>query len=315
MHAGRYYSNCGAGNSKFDFVTIDLIVNPASGPNLRRVPRRERVAFVTQTLRAHGATTVRATETTGPGDGARAVRHALEVGTDRVIVWGGDGTLNEVAGVLLGSGLALGVVPGGSGNGFSRGLGLPIDLEAAISVAMHGRARDIDTGLVDGRPFLNLAGVGFDAAVAERFNTRNLRRGLVPYVTSIFHEWRTYEARRFTISLDDHAPVITDAHFVVVCNGQQYGHGARVAPAASFDDGQFDVVAVPRITLSRLVRHGWRLFNGTLPVVPGVFTARARRVVVSHGDALPIHLDGEVFEAATRRVFEVRPTSLRVMVP
>ncbi|WP_396627155.1 diacylglycerol/lipid kinase family protein [Luteitalea sp.] len=296
-------------------MTVDLIVNPASGPDLRRVPRRDRVDFVSRALRAHGATTVRATVTTGQGDGLQAVRHALEAGTDRVVVWGGDGTLNEVAGAMLGTGLALGVVPGGSGNGLSRGLGLPQAPEAAVAVAMHGRARDIDSGLVSGRPFFNLAGVGFDAAVAERFNTRNLRRGLVPYVTSILQEWRTFEPRRFTITLDDHVPVVTEAHFVVVCNGQQYGHGARVAPDAAFDDGQFDVVAVPHITLSRLVRHGWRLFNGTLPAVPGVFTARARRVVVAHADALPIHLDGEVFDADTRRIFEVRPRSLRVMVP
>ncbi|BCS36002.1 hypothetical protein TBR22_A52390 [Luteitalea sp. TBR-22] len=296
-------------------MIVDLIVNPASGPNLRRVRRAERVGFVSKVLRAHGATTIRATVTTGPGDGARAVRDALAAGTDRVVVWGGDGTLNEVAGALLDSGHALGIVPGGSGNGFSRGLGLPLDPEAAVAVAMHGRARDIDSGLVDGRPFLNLAGVGFDAAVAERFNTRNLRRGLVPYVTSIFHEWRTFDSRTFTIGIDDDAPIVVDGHFVVVCNGQQYGHGARVAPGAAFDDGQFDVVAVPRITLSRLVRHGWRLFNGTLPVVPGVFTARARRVVLSQSDALPIHLDGEVFDSATRRIFEVRPHSLRVMTP
>ena len=76
-------------------------------------------------------------------------------------------------------------------------------------------------------------------------------------------------------------PVEIDADLVVVCNGQQYGHGARVAPGASFDDGLFDVVAVPRITAARIVGHGWRLFSGTLPQVPGVFTGRARRVEVS----------------------------------
>ena len=99
----------------------------------------------------------------------------------------------------------------------------------------------------------------------------------------------------------------------MVCNGQQYGHGARVAPGASFDDGLFDVVAVPRITAARIVGHGWRLFSGTLPLVPGVFTGRARRVEVSQARAMPIHLDGEVANAETARTFEVRPRSLRVM--
>jgi diacylglycerol kinase (ATP) len=294
-------------------MTVDLIVNPASGP-VRGVPRRDRVDFVSRLLRTLGAATIRATETTGSGDGAWAARTALEAGTDRVIVWGGDGTLNEVAGVLLDTGVCLGILPGGSGNGFARGLGLPLAVQNAVAVAMHGRARDIDTGMVGGRTFLNLAGIGFDAAVADRFNTRNMRRGLGPYVTSIFHVWRTFESQRFRLRLDTGIPVDLEAHFVVVCNGQQYGHGARIAPAAAFDDGMFDVVAVPRITASRLARHGWRLFNGSLARVPGVVTGRAASVRISQERALPIHLDGEVMEAEQSRTFEVRPRSLRVMV-
>ncbi|AMY12906.1 Putative lipid kinase BmrU [Luteitalea pratensis] len=294
-------------------MTVDLIVNPASGPVVGRLPRRDRVHAVSHQLRTLGATTIRATETVGHGDAAEAVRRALDAGSDRVVVWGGDGTLNEVASSLLDTGMRLGVVPGGSGNGFARGLGLPLGLHAAVHVAMLGSPRDIDTGLVNGRSFLNLAGIGFDAAVAERFNTSNLRRGLVPYLTSILHEWRTAAPQHFRIRLDESMPIEIDADLVVVCNGQQYGHGARVAPEASFDDGLFDVVAVPRITAARILGHGWRLFSGTLAQVPGVFTGRARRVEVSQANAVPIHLDGEVANAETARTFEVRPGSLRIM--
>ena len=296
-------------------MTIDLIVNPASGPASRRLPRHDRLAFVSHRLRALGATTLRATETTGPGDGARAVRAALDAGTDRVVAWGGDGTVNEVAAGLLDTGTCLGIIAGGSGNGLARGLGLPLDVDTAVAVAMHGRAHDIDTGLVGGRTFLNLAGVGFDAAVAHRFNTANQRRGLGPYVSSVVREWRTFESLRFRLRLDDAPPVELDAHLVVVCNGQQYGHGARIAPAAAFDDGLFDVVAVPTITATRLARHGWRLFSGSLARVPGVFTGRARRIQLSQDRPLPIHLDGEVMAAELSRTFEVRPRSLRVMKP
>jgi len=296
-------------------MTVDLIVNPAAGPVLRRLPRHERVHVVSRLLRTLGATMVRATETTGRGDGARAVRAALDAGSERVVVWGGDGTLNEVAGQMLGTGVPLGVVPGGSGNGLARGLGLPLVVAEAVRVAMLGTPRDIDTGLVDGQPFLNLAGVGLDAAVAERVNTGNLRRGLVPYVTSVFQEWRTFEVQRFRIRLDMAMPVDIEAHLVVVCNGQQYGHGALVAPDAAFDDGLFDVVAVPQVTAARIVRHGWRLFAGTLPQVPGVYTARAARVELSQAQPTPVHLDGEVFEAARSRTFQMRPRSLRVMTP
>ena len=296
-------------------MTVDLIVNPASGPVVGRVPRHDRVRAVSHHLRTLGATTIRATETLGRGDAATAARHALDAGSDRVVVWGGDGTLNEVATSLLDSGMRLGVIPGGSGNGLARGLGLPLDVAAAVRVAMLGRPRDIDTGLANGRSFLNLAGIGFDAAVAGRFNTSNLRRGLVPYLTSIYREWRTVAPQHFRIRLDESIPVEIDADLVVVCNGQQYGHGARVAPGASFDDGFLDVVAVPGITAARILGHGWRLFNGTVAKVPGVFAGRARRVQISHARPLPIHLDGEVNGAETTRTFEVRPRSLRVMTP
>ncbi len=296
-------------------MTTDLIVNPASGPVRRGVPREGRLSLVRRLLQAHGVTTVRATETTRSGDAAGAVRAALAAGTDRVLVWGGDGTLNETAGGLLDTGVPLGVIPGGSGNGFARGLGLPLDVEAAVDVALHGRPHDIDTGVVDGRTFLNLAGVGFDAAVAEVVNTHNVRRGLRPYLAAILREWRTFEAARFRLVLDQDRTIEFEGHLVVVCNGQQYGHGARIAPLAAFDDGAFDVVAVPRITAARLVGQGWRLFAGSITRVPGVYTARARRVELSQARALPIHLDGEVGAAAVTRVFEVRPRSLRVMTP
>src|SRR5699024_5292659 len=91
-------------------MTVDLIVNPASGPARRAFPRAARLRLVSELLRAHGAATIRPTETSGVGDGARAAHAAREQGTDLVVVWGGDGTLNEVAGALLGSGLRLGVV-------------------------------------------------------------------------------------------------------------------------------------------------------------------------------------------------------------
>lgn len=292
-------------------MTVDLIVNPASGP-ARRLPRARRLHFVSGLLRTRGVE-VRGCETAGPGDATRLAAAARDAGTDLVLVWGGDGTVNEVATSLLDTGIPMGLIAGGSGNGLARGLGIPLGVEAAVDVALDGTPRDIDAGLVDGRPFLNLAGIGFDAAVAARVNTRNLHRGLGPYVSGIFREWRTFETRRFEIALDDRAPVEVVAHLVAVCNGQQYGHGARIAPNASFDDGLLDVVAVPRITAGRIALHAWRLFNGTMPRVPGVFSGRARRAVVSQSAPTAAHVDGEVVEPACTRVFTIRPRGVRIM--
>lgn len=292
-------------------MTVDLIVNPASGPAGHVVSREGRLRFVSELLRTAGVREIRPTQTARTGDASRATHAAVALGTDLVLVWGGDGTVNEVAGVLVGRQAPLGIVPGGSGNGLARGLGLPLGVEEAVQVALRGRRRAIDTGQVAGRTFLNLAGVGFDAAVAARVNTANVTRGLRPYVLGVLHEWRS-PTHVFTLSMDDRPTCQVEAHLIVVCNGQQYGHGARVAPQASFEDGWLDVVAIPRITARRLLWHGWWLFDGSLPRVPGVITARARRIVVSHDAPLPAHLDGEVVSPDTTRTFEVRPQSLIV---
>lgn len=295
--------------------TVDLIVNPASGPPSARLPRGDRMAYASRVLASLGAGVVRPTVTAAIGDGARAARAGIGQGTDLVVVWGGDGTLNEVAAALLNTGVPLGIVAGGSGNGLARGLGLPRRVDAALRVAMLGGRRVIDTGSVEGRTFLNVAGVGLDAAVAERFNRDNRRRGLRPYVSALLHEWWRFPPRQFQLTLDDAPAAALHAHLVVVCNGQQYGHGARVAPRASFDDGALDVVAIPAVTLRRLTRDGWRLFTGSLDRAPGVLTARAQRVTLSHAHPLAVHLDGEVVAGGTSRTFQVQPRSLCVMCP
>ncbi|HTU99736.1 MAG TPA: YegS/Rv2252/BmrU family lipid kinase [Luteitalea sp.] len=294
-------------------MTIDLIVNPASGPVVGGQPREHRLAFAIAQLKTLGVQSIRPTQTAAIGDATRAAAEARRLGSDRVVVWGGDGTLNEVAAALLDGPVPMAIVPGGSGNGLARGLAIPLSVEPALRAAVVGAAHRIDTGRVTGRAFLNLAGVGFDAAIARRVNTNNLRRGLRPYVSAIFHEFRSYGAQAFSLRLDDGETTTFDAHMVAVCNGQQYGHGARIAPHAAFDDGWLDVVVVPEITGRRLARHGWRLFNGTLAQVPGVRVARARHIVLSHPVPLPVHLDGEVVEGEKTHTFEINPRSLAVV--
>lgn len=296
-------------------MVVDLIVNPASGRASRAVPRAQRLRLVSDLLRAAGATVSRSTLTRGAGDAHRAAQVAVAAGADRVLVWGGDGTVNEVADALAGTRVVMALVAGGSGNGFALGLGLPRGLAPAVDTALHGAVRDIDVGVVDGRTFVNVAGIGFDAAIAARVNTGNSRRGLWPYVQSALAELRTYEPTTFTLTLDDGPAVTTTGHQVVVCNGMLYGPGARIAPGATFDDGWLDVVALPPVTTGLLVRHGWRLLVGALAGAPGVVTGRAKRIEVTQARALPAHLDGEVLPETTTRVFEIRTRALRIAVP
>jgi YegS/Rv2252/BmrU family lipid kinase len=296
--------------------TVDLIVNPASGRASRRLDRAGRVRHAMHVLEGLGARNVRAIETRRPGDGADAAARSAAEGVNLVIAWGGDGTINEVASALVGTRTTLAIVPGGSGNGLARGLLVPLDIDAALATALRGVTRVIDVGTVCGRPFLNIAGMGFDAAIAARFNaTGGTRRGLLTYLRACAAELRVHVPSIWRVRLDGVEWFAGPASLVVVANGQQYGNGARIAPAARFDDGWLDVVVVPDVTLRRIVRHGWRLVAGSIGRVPGVRTGRAREVEVVPQDPCLLHRDGETQQVTGTVSCGVRERALRVRVP
>jgi diacylglycerol kinase (ATP) len=232
-----------------------------------------------------------------------------------VCAWGGDGTVNEVARALAGTGTALGIVPSGSGNGLARELGLPWDPVRALGVALGRRERVIDVGDVDGRLFVSVTGIGLDAQVAARFNARSGgRRGLGPYVWMGAHELLRYRAREYTIRVG--AETWREEALVVICaNARQYGGGAVVAPAARLDDGQLDLVVVaPRPPLQAL-RDSLHLFRGTFDRAPGVRTARAPTVEIAGREPLLFHVDGEAVTGGTVVTVRIRPAVLRARVP
>jgi len=255
------------------------------------------------------------TLTEAPGHAFALAQAAAAGRAALVCAWGGDGTVNEVARALVGTGTALGVVPAGSGNGLARELGLPWDPVQALGVALGRRERVIDVGDADGRLFVNVAGIGLDAEVAARFNARpGARRGLWPYVWMGAHELLRYRAREYTIRVG--GETWREEALVILCaNGRQYGGGAVVAPTARLDDAQLDLVVVaPRAPLLAL-RDSLHLFRGTLDRAPGVRTARAPTIEVAGREPLLFHVDGEAVAGGPTIAIHIRPAVLRVRVP
>jgi YegS/Rv2252/BmrU family lipid kinase len=293
--------------------TVMVIVNPTSGPRGDRTGHRRR-AIAEAALaahRAHGAVHV----TEGPGHALELARAAVAAGATLVCAWGGDGTLNEVARAVAGTGTALGVVPAGSGNGLARELGLPWDPAQALQVALGPRERVIDVGDADGRLFVNVAGIGFDAEVAARFNRRpGGRRGFWPYLGIGIRAVLRYRPLTYTIRAGGEtwqAPALA----VVCANARQYGGGAVVAPQARLDDGQLDLVVVaPRPPLQALW-DGRHLLRGTFDRAPGVRSARVTEVEIAGPEPLLVHVDGEAVAGGPAVTVRIRPGGLRVRVP
>jgi YegS/Rv2252/BmrU family lipid kinase len=297
-------------------MRVAVVINPAAGPGGGRAAGPRRAALAARVLAAEGAEPdVRVTA--GPGDAAALSEAAVARGASLVVAWGGDGTVNEVGAALAFTGTALGIVPGGSGNGLARELGVPRDPGAALRAAVRGGERVIDAGEVGGRLFFVVAGIGLDAWVAARVAAAGgRRRGLHPYVTAAARALWTYRPAPCALDVDGDA--LRTAPLLVACaNARQWGHGVRVAPAARLDDGALDLVVVEdRPPLARLWAAG-RALAGRLDAQRGVLARRFRRLTVSVEAPGPLafHADGEPGVAAGPLVVRVRPGALRVRAP
>lgn len=241
------------------------------------------------------------------------VSHAERDGVDVIYAVGGDGTVHETAKRLIGRRLALGVVPTGSGNGFARQIGLPMNLRASLQSCRGGRIVTIDTARVNGMPFLATMGVGFDATVAEAF-ARAGTRGLRTYLRVGLREARRFTARQYEVDVDG-VPRTLRAFAVVVANAAHYGNNARIAPPASLQDGVLDVVTVRDITFLQAIALVPRLFRGTIDKSKHVTIVQGTRVEIRRPAAGPAQLDGEPLLLPEKLSVEIVPRSLRVLVP
>ena len=255
--------------------------------------------------------------TTARGDARTFAAEAAAAGYDTVLSIGGDGTANEVAGGLIGSDTALGLVPMGSGNGLARTLGIPLDPARAVDSLAHAVRRRMDVGMVNGRPFLNVAGAGFDAQVGADFHAHGLRggrRGVFTYVRlSLMRTW-SYRAEQWRLEAGD-GRFEGRALVVAFVNGRQYGGGAVMAPGARLDDGLLDVVVIEDAPGFELVWNASRLFLGSIEKFRRYRRFPARVAVLEGGSAFVHHRDGEPEGDAARLEVSVQPLALAILVP
>lgn len=237
---------------------------------------------------------------------------SADANVDLVIVWGGDGTVNEAGGALIHSSTTLALIPAGSGNGLAAALGTPRDPRAALTLAFDGTTRTIDAGLMVNRPFFNIAGIGFDARVARLFNERGVgRRGGWPYIMIGVREGYRYEGLEYSVDFDGERQRVR-ALLIAFANGREYGMGACIAPLAELDDGLLDATLVEyRPMLARFwdARH---LAMGTAHRAKSVITRRVVRAVIEAESSMEFHVDGEVGVQPGRIEVQIVPAALKV---
>ncbi len=226
---------------------------------------------------------------------------------------GGDGTVHEIAKRLINRDLALGILPTGSGNGFARHLGIPMKPQASLRACGDHRIETIDTATVNGTPFVNAMGAGFDAWIADAFANAGTR-GMQTYLRVGLRGLASYQAEEYEVTIDGER-VRRSAFVIAVANGSQYGNNARIAPLASLQDGLLDVTLIERSSFLRMPMLLAQLFSGSLHRGRGVTTFRGRAITIKRASAGPAHLDGEPVTMPESLTIAIVPRSLKVIVP
>lgn len=248
-------------------------------------------------------------------DGRRKAERAIQDGVDTILVAGGDGMVNSIGGELVGTATALGVIPTGSGNGFARHFGIPLDVPAAIQALARAQRRPIDVGTANGRPFFVTCSLAWDAAIAQRFEAFPFR-GIAPYVFAAAAELMTYEDQPIHAAIDGGpSQVFQNPILFTVANLTQYGGGAQIAPKARPDDGLMELVVALRPDLPLLLVNLPRLFTGTIDQLPQIATRRFRQMDLHRLKSTPIQLDGELVDAGRDLFIRLLPKALSVLVP
>lgn len=238
-------------------------------------------------------------------------RRAVAEGCDALVVCGGDGLVHLGVQAVVGTGAALGIIPGGTGNDAARCLGLPLrDPRAAADRIIGSRRRRVDLARAGERHFLSVLSAGFDALVNERANRMTWPRGQMRYNLATVAELRTFTPLPYTLDLDG-ATRSVDAMLVAVGNGPSFGGGLRIAEGALLDDGLLDVVIIRPMSRTELVRTYPKLFRGTHVTHPQFEHHRVRRVTVASAGVVS-YADGERFGALPLTV-ECVPGALEVL--
>ena len=264
---------------------IAFIVNPKAG-----IKTKNRVVKLVKELLdlQQFSPTVVATEY--PGHATQLAQQFALEGYYAVIAVGGDGTVNEVASGIVGTDIALGIVPNGSGNGFARHLDISTRMNRAIEMLNTSESINVDYCKVNDIPYFSICGVGFDAIVAQDFAQTS--RGLKGYIQSIFKDIFQYKPETYHITGQD-IDITTKAFLVNFANASQWGYEAHIAPKASIQDGWIDVAIVSEFPLVKAPGLAWQLFTKNIDENLYVNTIHAKEITIHReNNASPVHVDG-----------------------
>lgn len=254
--------------------------------------------------------------TTGPRHATELAAKAVSQQYEAVVAVGGDGTINETAQALVNTPTALGVIPGGSGNGFARELRMPFHLQEAVFCLQKAKTVRCDVGQANGELFLNLAGVGIEAQIAYDFMQygKTGKRGMWPYFKLGAKDAFTYQPQEMQLEYDGRRETIRPLS-VTFANGTQYGSNFKIAPQASLTDGWLEKVVIKNVHKLKLLAAAPTFFTDDSTHLGVTDTTRVKHVLLRQPGEIIYHLDGEPKKTQDQLEIKILPAALNVLIP
>jgi YegS/Rv2252/BmrU family lipid kinase len=283
-----------------------IIFNPAAG-----LRRRRRLEAVLQRLRAH-ACQVTLCETGAPGDAERFAAAVDPERYDALVVAGGDGTVNETINGLGDARLPLAILPIGTANVLAAEIGLALDPDSIAAAIAHGQPQPITLGAANGRRFILMAGVGFDAHVVASVSTPVKRwLGKGAYVLATLRQLWRYRFPRYQVAIDGADYM---AGSVLVANSRFYAGRFVAAPAADLQSPSFQVCLFERSGRLAAIGYALALLTGQLPRLASYRILAAERIQIQGEPGEPVQGDGDIIATLGARI-ETLPAAIELIYP
>jgi len=249
--------------------------------------------------------------TKNAGDASKISEDAVRKKIDAVIAVGGDGTVNECLKPLINTDTAIGVIPCGSGNGFAYHIGMKRTTKEAIKQIKKTQITYIDSCSVNGTPFVNISGIGFDAHIAKLFS-KSTKRGYLNYIRLILKEIN-YKPEEYNISYNNINRKVT-AYMISFANASQYGNDAIIAPKANIQDGLLDFVVVKKFPKWKIPFFLLQIANGKVHLSKHIEIIRCKNMKINTKKTL-LHLDGEPYNVNSPIEVSLLEKSLKILKP
>lgn len=286
---------------------IAFIINPVAGNKPKNVQRRKISRYVKQVFPE--AVFI---ETSEKKEATEVAKEKVEEGFRKIVAAGGDGTVNEVATGLIKSGAALGILPTGSGNGLARHLGIPMNLKGAVNFLKKAHPVKIDYGSMNGIPFFNVAGMGFDAMIGDRFSFSQ-SRGFFSYLKLILSSFISYKPQNYKISING-KKIEKYLFLITFANSSQYGNGAVIAPNAKIDDGLMDTIFLSPFPVIKAIDIGLRLLTKSIGSSNNFEMVKCRKISIERESKGTVHIDGEPLMMGKKVDVQIIPEGLNILV-